>query len=157
MNPRVISFHYTLTDPQGKTLDASADHGPLTYMEGAGQIIPGLEGQMKTLKKGDKKKIQVAAKDAYGEREQKYIVAVPLEKLPDRNVKVGDQFMAGGDPESHPFTVIEVNSTHATLDANHPLAGVDLTFDVELVDVREASAEEVAHGHAHGPDGHHGH
>jgi FKBP-type peptidyl-prolyl cis-trans isomerase SlyD len=152
--PRVISFHYTLTDPEGKTLDSSAGHDPLMYMEGSGQIIPGLEERMKDLKVGDKKKIQVPAVEAYGEREQKYIVAVPLDKLPG-DVKVGDQFGLGGDPEGHPFSVIDVNSTHATMDANHPLAGVDLTFDVEVVEIREATAEEMSHGHAHGPGGHH--
>ena len=154
MNPRVITFHYVLTDPQGKTLDSSNGHSPLTYMEGAGQIIPGLEQQMQSLKKGEKKKIQVPAAQAYGERDQKYIIAVPLEKLPD-DVKAGDQFGLGGDPEGHPFNVIEVGSTHATLDANHPLAGVDLTFDVDVVETRDATAEEMAHGHAHGPGEHH--
>ena len=154
MSPRVISFHYTLTDPQGTKIDSSDGHDPLTYMEGAGQIIPGLEDRMKDLKKGEKKKIQVPAVEGYGEREQKYIIAVPLDKLPP-DVKVGDQFALGGDPEGHPFSVIEVNSTHATMDANHPLAGVDLTFDVEVVEIRDATPEEVTHGHAHGPGGHH--
>jgi FKBP-type peptidyl-prolyl cis-trans isomerase SlyD len=124
------------------------------YMEGSGQIIPGLEDRMKDLKTGEKKKIQVPAAEGYGEREQKYIIAVPLDKLPP-DVKVGDHFALGGDPEGHPFSVIEVNSTHATMDANHPLAGVDLIFDVEVVEIREATAEELSHGHAHGPGGHH--
>ncbi len=153
MNPRAISFHYTLTDSEGNKLDSSVGLEPLTYLEGVGQIIPGLERQLALLEVGDKKKIEVLATDAYGERDQKYIVAVPLDKLPGE-VKVGDQFQAGPEAQSHPFTVIEVNETHATLDANHPLAGVDLVFDVELVSIREATAEELQHGHTHGPGGH---
>lgn len=155
MTHRVISFHYTLTNPQGEKLDSSIGHAPLTYLEGVGQIIPGLEKELQNLKVSDKKKITVPASEAYGLREEKYVVSVPRDKFPEGEISVGDQFQPGEDPNAHPFTVTEISDSHVTLDANHPLAGVDLTFDVEVITIREATAEELSHGHSHGPDGHH--
>lgn len=154
MNPRVVTFHYTLTDPAGKTLDSSVGQEPMTYMEGAEQIIPGLEKQLQPLKAKDKKKIKVPAAEAYGPRDDRFLMSVPLERLP-KTIQIGQQFTITADGNSPPFTVTSVTATHATLDGNHPLAGVDLTFDVEIVEVREATAEEVKHGHAHGAGGHH--
>lgn len=154
MNPRVVTFHYTLTDPAGKTLDSSVGMEPMTYMEGSQQIIPGLEDQIKSLKAKDKKKLKVAAADAYGMRDERFILNVPLDRLP-KTIQIGQQFQINNDPNSPPFAVTSVTATHAVLDGNHPLAGVDLTFDVEIVEIREATAEEVKHGHAHGAGGHH--
>jgi FKBP-type peptidyl-prolyl cis-trans isomerase SlyD len=153
MAAKVISFHYKLTDPKGTELDSSEGSEPLSYLEGVGQIIPGLETALAKLKVGEKKKINVAARDAYGEHDEKKLVEVPLEQLPKKDIKIGDMFQAG--QHSPPLTVTKVNKTHATLDANHPLAGVDLTFDVEVTDIRDATAEEIDHGHAHGAGGHH--
>ncbi len=152
MKRRVISFHYTLTDPTGQTIDSSTGRDPLTFMEGAGQIIPGLEAEIGKLKAGDKRKIGVKADDAYGQRDPQALIDVPVEKLPSKTVKVGDQFRSNQSPL--PLTVTKVTDTHVTLDANHPLAGVDLTFDVEITTIRDATEEELAHGHAHGPGGH---
>lgn len=84
-------------------------------------------------------------------RDEKYVVVVPLDKLPIPSVKVGDHFRTDDLPDGHPFTVVDLTATEATLDANHPLAGLDLTFDVEVVQIREATTEEVAHGHTHEP------
>jgi len=153
MNPRVVTFHYTLTDKGGQTIDSSAGHEPMTYMEGAQQIIPGLERQMTTLKAKEKAKIQVPASEAYGARDERVVLNVPLDRLP-KTVQIGQQFQVSQDRNSPPFMVTSVTATHAVLDGNHPLAGVDLTFDVEIVEVREATAEEMQHGHAHGPGGH---
>ncbi len=153
MTQRVISFHYTLTGANGQTLDSSAGQDPMSFMEGAGQIIPGLEKELLGLKVNEKKTMMIAAADAYGEYDQRFVVEIPLEDLPNDKVKVGDQFQAGEDPDSHPFVVTEVTKTHAMLDANHPLAGMDLTFAVELISIRPATEEELAHGHAHGSDG----
>jgi FKBP-type peptidyl-prolyl cis-trans isomerase SlyD len=152
MAAKVISFHYTLTDSSGKTLDSSEGDEPLSFLEGVGQIIPGLETALSKLKVGEKKKINVPAKDAYGHRDDKKLVEVALEQLPKKDVKIGDMFQTGQN--SPPLTVTQVNKTHATLDANHPLAGVDLTFDVKITDIREATPEEIDHGHAHGAGGH---
>lgn len=153
MNPRVVTFHYTLTDKGGQTIDSSAGHEPMTYMEGAQQIIPGLERQMTSLKAKEKAKIQVPASEAYGARDERVVLNVPLDRLP-KTVQIGQQFQVSQDRNSPPFMVTSVTATHAVLDGNHPLAGVDLTFDVEIVEVREATAEEMQHGHAHGPGGH---
>jgi FKBP-type peptidyl-prolyl cis-trans isomerase SlyD len=155
MNPRVVSFHYTLTDPAGQTIDSSAGHEPLMYMEGSHQIIPGLERQITTLKVSDKKKIQVPAAEAYGLRDNRYIMDVPLDKLPVKDLQVGQMFQISEDKNSPPFTVTSISATHAVLDGNHPLAGVDLTFDVEIIAMREATSEEMQHGHAHGEGGNH--
>lgn len=153
MSAKVFSFHYTLTNADGQVLDSSDGHEPLVFMEGVGQIIPGLEAEVVRMNKGDRKKIEVKAADAYGEHDLERLIEVPLEILPkEKKVEIGDQFKAGNQPG--PMTVTHVTETHATLDANHPLAGKDLTFDVELTGLRDATEEEIAHGHAHGPGGH---
>jgi FKBP-type peptidyl-prolyl cis-trans isomerase SlyD len=152
MSAKVFAFHYTLTNPAGQVLDSSAGREPLFFMAGAGQIIPGLESVLVQLNAGDKKKVEVKAADAYGEHDPEKLIEVPLDKLPKEKVEIGDQFQAGN--QHAPLTVTSVTETHATLDANHPLAGVDLTFDVEVTEIRDATEEELAHGHAHGPGGH---
>jgi FKBP-type peptidyl-prolyl cis-trans isomerase SlyD len=154
MKQRVISFHYTLTDKSGKVLDSSVGHEALSYMEGSGQIIPGLEKQLTGLKKGDKKKVSVPALEAYGLWDDKKIITVSRDELPTKDVKVGDRFSGGEDAHAPVFVVTQLTKDNVTLDGNHPLAGVDLTFDVELTEVRDATSEELSHGHAHGEHGH---
>lgn len=155
MSQQVISFHYTLTDTEGHTLDSSAGGEPLTFLEGVGQIISGLENELRGMKPGDKKRVTVNAKDAYGLRDPSNVIEVSLERMPTRNVKVGDRFRAGLEAHAPVVTVARVTDTHVTLDGNHPLAGMDLTFDVEVIAVRDATEEELAHRHAHGPGGPH--
>ena len=157
MTQRVFTFHYTLTDNKGITLDSSRDGDAFDFLEGASQIIPGLEMQLKSLNAGDKKKIQVPAADAYGTRDEARIVRMPKAEMPAKDVEVGQQFQAEMEGHVVPLTVMEVTATEVVLDGNHPLAGVDLTFDVEIVAVRDATAEELQHGHAHGAHGHHHH
>ena len=143
MTPQVISFHYTLTDPTGATLDSSVGHDPLTFMTGAGQIIPGLETQLSALAVGAKQRLAVAAKDAYGLRDPNRVFDVPIEKFPDKNVKVGDRFRLGSDHQAAVVTVVSVSDAQVRIDTNHPLAGMDLTFAVELIAKRAATAEEL--------------
>ncbi len=155
---RVISFHYTLTDSSGEVLDTSRDQNvPFSYIENSGQIIPGLERALSLLSIGDQRKINVAAADAYGVADDQLVIKVPREKLPaDSELSEGDQFQASGpNGEVLLFRVIQIEGSEITLDGNHPLAGEDLTFDVEMIAIREATAEEIAHGHVHGPGGHH--
>jgi FKBP-type peptidyl-prolyl cis-trans isomerase SlyD len=155
---RVISFHYTLTGTDGEVIDTSRDSNQaFSYLEGMSQIIPGLEKAMGLLSVGDKRKIEVEATEAYGEHDPQLIVDVPKAKLPNSDkLALGDQFQASGpNGEMLLFRVIELNGEEAKLDGNHPLAGEKLTFDVEVIGIREATADEVAHGHAHGPGGHH--
>jgi FKBP-type peptidyl-prolyl cis-trans isomerase SlyD len=156
---RVISFHYTLTDKSGEVIDTSRDSEPFLFMEGSGQIIPGLEKSLALLNIGDTRKIEVAAADAYGLQDKELIVEVPKSKLPNQgDLQVGDQFQANGpNNEMLLFRVVELKENEAVLDGNHPLAGEDLVFDVEITGIRDATSEEMAHGHAHGPDGHHHH
>ena len=158
MKPQVVSFHYTLKDKAGKTIESSHKSDPVVCMEGAGQIIPGLEKVLFTLKAGDKKEVFVKSADAYGEMSQELIVQVPRAQLPKtkETLKVGSQFWSQSqDGHQQMFVVTQLNDTHATLDGNHPLAGQDLTFDIEVMERRAATDEEMAHGHAHGPHGHH--
>jgi len=154
MKQRVISIHYTLTDNTGTTLDTSRGQEPFMFLEGAGQIIPGLERALALLSAGDKRKIDVKASDAYGDRDDTRVVQVERSRIPNPQVKVGDMFQGGDGPEAPVLVVTEVTTTHVTLDGNHPLAGKDLTFDVEVISLREASPQEITHGHAHGAHGH---
>jgi FKBP-type peptidyl-prolyl cis-trans isomerase SlyD len=155
MPARVISFHYTLTDPDGKQLDSSQGRKPMSFLEGVGQIIPGLESALGKMSVGDTQQVQVAAKDAYGDREEDRVFRVPIDKMPTREVKVGERFRAGDEERTAVVTVTEVEEDTVTLDGNHPLAGVDLTFDVEVTEIRDATEEELSHGHVHGPGGAH--
>ena len=155
MSQRVLSFHYTLSNAAGDILDSSAMSTPLAFIEGSGHIIPGLEKELVLLKTGDKKEIRVPAAEAYGPKEKDMILTVPKSGLPVPNVKLGDKFRGGPDQHSPVFTVIEVKETEVVLDGNHPLAGQDLVFQIEMTAIREATAVELAHGHAHGGDGHH--
>ena len=143
MTPNIISFHYTLTNPAGATLDSSVGREPLTFMTGSGQIIPGLESQLEALKIGDKQRLSVAAKDAYGEPDPLRIFDVPREKFPEKSVKIGDQFRLGNDHQATVATVVSVTDALVRIDTNHPLAGVDLTFAVELIAKRAATPEEL--------------
>jgi FKBP-type peptidyl-prolyl cis-trans isomerase SlyD len=156
MKQKVVSFHYTLKDSSGAVLESSHGQEPMSYLEGVGQIIPGLERQLHGLQKGDKKAVQVPAADAYGEYDEALVVEVPRQHIPKKDVQVGDQFHAQGeDGDARVVVVTEVTDKTVTVDANHPLSGQDLHFDVEVTEVRDATAEEVEHGHAHGAGGHH--
>ena len=149
MNKQVVSFHYTLKDKNGQVLDSSANSHPLSYLSGTGQIIPGLEEELNQLKTGDKKQVVVPAAKAYGEHSEKMVIKIARSRLPEAKMQVGDRFRASEDPHSPVFTVTEITATDVTLDGNHPLAGQDLYFDVEVTDMREATAEELEHGHSH--------
>ena len=152
---RVLSFHYILTNNKDEVIDTSRSGGTaFPVMEGAQQIIPGLEVELFKMSVGDKKKVHVKAEQAYGVLREDLKVKVQRDQLPEGEIKVGIQFSAG---EGHGpvFTVTKIEEDGVSLDGNHPLAGQDLTFDVEIASVREATKEEKAHGHAHGGDGHH--
>ena len=164
MNPRLLSFHYTLKNKSGEVLDTSSGSDPLTYVEGSGQIIPGLEKNLRDAQKGDKRKVEVKASEAYGERNDKLVLQVPLDQLPQgAPLKEGTQFQVDmGGSNAHVFQITGVSQTHATLDGNHPLAGEDLFFDVEVTEARAATAEEVKaaehdHDHEHGEGCDHDH
>ena len=155
MTRHVVTFHYTLRDPAGRVLDTSAGGEPVVYLEGAGQIIDGLDEQLRGVAAGTKTRVQVPAARAYGAHDPAQVQQVRRTQLPvEGELKVGDQFQAGADRFAPVVMVVAIDGDKVTLDANHPLAGTDLTFDVEVVAVRLATAEELEHGHAHGRDGH---
>ena len=155
MNRRVVSFHYTLRDPAGQVLDTSAGGEPIAYLEGAGQIIDGLDEQLREAAAGTKTRVQVPAAKAYGERDPEQVQRVKRALLPvPDELHIGDTFQTGQDRADPVVTVVAIEGDEVMLDANHPLAGVDLTFDVEIISARTATAEELRHGHAHGPGGH---
>ncbi len=139
-------------------LDSSSGSDPLSYLEGSGQIIPGLEKQLALLSVGDQRTVQVEAEHAYGQHDETLVMEVPRDRLPKtEELSVGDQF-SGRSPDGESgavFTVVALSDETVTLDGNHPLAGEDLTFEVEITAVRDATEEELAHGHAHGPGGAH--
>lgn len=151
MSRNVVTFHYTLRDTQGAVLDASIGGAPVSFLEGAGQIVEGLEEGLRGLAAGVHAHIGVPAAKAYGERDESQVQRVLKSLLPvEGDIQPGDQFRAGEDAFAPIVTVRGVEGEELLLDANHPLAGVDLEFEVEIIAVREATAEECEHGHAHG-------
>jgi len=153
---KVVSIEYTLRDDGGEILDSSEGREPLAYLHGNGNIVPGLESQLEGKAKNDSLKVAVAPADGYGEFNAGDIIEVPREQFQDvKDLEVGMQFTASG-PEGHRIvTVTKVEDTMVTVDGNHPLAGKTLHFDVKIVDIRDASADELSHGHVHGAGGHH--
>jgi len=154
MKRRVLSFNYTLKDTKGQVLDQS-NEGPLAFLEGAQQIIPALEEQISGMLIGQKKNVKLAAKDAYGEVEAKMVMDVPKKEVAHLQIEVGSFLQLQLQDSVKVVRIAKITDDTVTLDGNHPLAGQDLEFDVELVDSRDASNEELAHGHAHGAGGHH--
>ncbi len=154
MSKNIVTFHYTLRDPAGRVIDTSSGGEPIVYLEGGGQIIEGLDAQLRGVPAGTKTRIEVPAAQAYGERDASQVQAVKRSQLPvEGELKVGDQLQTDTDRFAPVVTVVAIDGDAVTLDANHALAGVDLTFEVEVVAVRAATPEELSHGHAHGPGG----
>jgi FKBP-type peptidyl-prolyl cis-trans isomerase SlyD len=151
----IVSFDYTLTDDNNQILDSSEGE-PLVYLHGHGNIIPGLEEAMEGKAAGDSFKVHVTAANAYGERDEKLITKIPKDRFEGETVEEGMQFQAQTPDGYRVVTVTGVAGDQVTIDGNHPLAGTDLNFDVEVKDIREASEEEIAHGHPHGAHHHHG-
>jgi len=153
---KVVSFEYVLKDKEtGEILDASQGQ-PLTFLVGAGYIIPGLEERMLGMKEGEKKTIEVPAEEAYGIADPNLIQQAPREYFEGVDLEVGLPLQAQ-TPEGQiiHMVVVDFDENTVTVDLNHPLAGRDLVFDVEIKSIREATPDEILHGHAHGPGGHH--
>lgn len=147
-------MHYTLTDDAGEVLDSSSGRTPFEYLHGHGNIIGGLESALEGVEAGFKSKVTVAPADGYGERNDKAVFEVPRDQFPPgEDIQVGMQVHGEGPQGVIAFTVVGVAADHVTLDGNHPLAGKTLHFDVEVLGVREATKQELDHGHVHA----HGH
>lgn len=143
----VVSIEYTLTDDQKEVLDSSDGMGPLEYLHGHSNLIPGLEKELEGKKAGDAFKVSIKPEEAYGVYHDELVVQVDKNQFPDdAEIEVGMQFEAGGPNGSQVVTVTKVEDDKITVDANHPLAGENLHFDVKVISVRESTEEERANG-----------
>lgn len=153
---RVAVLDYTLTGDDGQVIDESHD-GSFGYLHGSGNIIPGLERALEGRQPGENLSVIIEAADAYGERDLERIARVPRDRFPpDVELETGMRFQAQSrDGQAQVVTVTAVDGSDIIIDANHPLAGQRLHFDVTVLSVRSARKEEIEHGHVHGPGGHH--
>ena len=154
---KVVSMSYCLKSTKGEELDRADTDKPLDYLHGGGNIVPGLESALEGLKIGDKKEVTVEPKDGYGEILTDLKMEVARKAFPaDQKIAQGMQFMAElSDGKKHPFNVVEIKDDKVRVDGNHPLAGQTLQFSIEIIKIRDATPEELKHGHAHGEGGHH--
>jgi FKBP-type peptidyl-prolyl cis-trans isomerase SlyD len=152
---KVVSFHYKLRDVEGTFNESSEGASPVVYMHGHNNIVPGLETQLVGKKSGDKFTATVAPEQAYGLRNEEAVQRVPVKHIATRApYTVGQMVVVNTREGGRQARVVKVGHFNLDLDLNHPLAGKTLEFEIEVIDVREATEEERAHGHAHGPDGH---
>ncbi len=152
----VVLMDYTVKDDEGNLIDTSAGQDPLAFIVGMGNIIPGLERAFIGKKKGDSFQVRVKPEEGYGERDEALVEVVPRTQFSGiKDLRPGMQLQAQTDDEVMVVTVVKLTDKEVTVDANHPLAGKTLNFDVAVVDVRTATQEELAHGHVHGVGGHH--
>lgn len=154
---KVATIDYTLKDETGEVLDTSEHYGPLSYLHGSGNIVPGLEAALEGKSAGDSLKVVLPPSEGYGERDEKLVRTLPRDRFPKGEIEVGTRFQAESHGEQQVLTVTAINDGGVTVDANHPLAGKTLSFDVTVREVREATAEEIEHGHVHDGDDHHHH
>ena len=153
---KVVILNYTLTDDNNQIIDQSTD-GTFAYLHGANNIIPGLEKALLDKKVGDNIKVSIEPAEGYGHHDASMVQEVPMDMFESaEQVQVGQQFHAQG-PHGNTIiiTVTKVDGDNVTIDGNHPLAGMPLNFDVTIMDIRDASEEEITHGHAHHGDHHH--
>lgn len=151
----VATIDYTLTDPNGQVIDTSQGRQPLAYLHGASNIIPGLENALEGKSQGETINVTIPPDQGYGQRDPALVQPVPRTNFKGINdIQPGMQFQAQTPQGARVVTVVAVDPDNVTVDANHPLAGVELKFDVTVKDVREATQEELQHGHVHGPGGH---
>jgi len=152
---KVVAFDYTLKDSNGQILDRSEDGDPLSYLHGAGMIIEGLESALEGKAANEEFQVVVEPIDGYGDFDEGLRQQVPRSEFADiEDLAVGTQFRVQADEGFMVVTVVDVNDEEVTVDGNHQLAGVTLHFDVKVREIRDATEEEIEHGHPHGPGGH---
>lgn len=152
----VATIGYTLTDDEGTVIDTSEGGEPLSYLHGAGNLLPSLEQALEGKSGGDTLQVSIAPADGYGVREEALVQSVSREQFPEEvELAVGMQFQTTSELGPHTVTVMAIEGDEVTVDGNHPLAGYTLHFAVTVQDVRDATPEELDHGHVHGPGGHH--
>jgi len=155
----VALIQYTLKSDDGEVIDTSVGTDPLVYLHGHGNIVPGLEQALAGKKIGDKLSVRVAPEEGYGARDPEGMRSLDRRAFPDNaELEVGTQFMAEmEDGEVVAMWIVDLDDDHVHVDLNHPLAGVHLNFEVEVLGIRQAHEGELEHGHPHGPTGHEGH
>lgn len=153
---KVVSINYVVKTKEGQLLDESKEGQPLNFIFGNGMLIKGLENALEGKAVGDKFSAEIPSADAYGERHEGLIQSVPRNLFGDAEVQPGMQFRASTDNGEQSVVIVDVSDEEVTVDGNHPLAGVDLNFDVEVLEVRAATESELEHGHVH-TDGEHDH
>ncbi len=153
---KVVTLKYRLTDDDGDLIDESTDAEPMAYIHGVGNLIPGLEAALEGKQKGDALKVTVNPDEGFGDRNDE-LTRVVSRTVFDfvEELEVGMQFQTDGGQGMEVVTIVGIEGDQVTVDGNHPLAGVTLSFDVSVLDVRDATQEELSHGHVHGPGGHH--
>ncbi|GAB2998062.1 FKBP-type peptidyl-prolyl cis-trans isomerase [Psychrosphaera aestuarii] len=149
----VVTMHYAVKDKEDNLIDSSYDNDPLVFIQGSKFLIEGLENALNDHEKGDTFEVAVDAENAYGPRMDGLVQRVGSEMFADFEVEIGMQLRASTDNGEQTVIVVDKDDESVTVDGNHPLAGVDLKFDVEILDVRAATADEIAHGHVHGAGG----
>jgi FKBP-type peptidyl-prolyl cis-trans isomerase SlyD len=156
---KVVTLNFTLKDDEGNILDSTETGGLFSYIAGKNMILPKLEESVNSMIIGTRRQLKFEAKDGYGDYNEDAVQVVGKENFPeDFILEAGMEYMASNpDGVQMPFIITNVEDETVTIDFNHPLAGKNLNFDIELVDVRNATPEELDHGHVHGPDGHHHH
>ena len=155
LKDKIVSIDYTLTGKDGNVLDSSQGKAPLQYLHGRGNIIPGLETALEGKNEGEQVNVSVPPGQAYGERDERMVQPVPRAAFQGvEKIEPGMQFQANTQAGPRLVTVVGVTAEQVTVDANHPLAGQTLNFDVKVVGIRDATQEELSHGHAHGAGGH---
>jgi FKBP-type peptidyl-prolyl cis-trans isomerase SlyD len=152
----VVTIHYTLKDDAGEVIDSSASGEPLAYLQGHGNLVAGLERELEGKGVGDKLNVKVSPAEGYGEYDKQLVQRIPRRSLQGiANIKAGMRLHAQTPNGPRAVTVTHVAGDMVTIDGNHPLAGKTLNFEVEVTDVRQATEEELTHGHVHGAGGHH--
>ncbi len=155
-NNKVVGIEYTLKDTAGAVIDSNTGADPLFFIQGMGTIVPGLERAMEGKAAGESFEVEIKAVDGYGEYDASRKRGIPREQVPQlAEAKVGMMLQAQGPEGVSIVTVAEVNEKEIVIDGNHPMAGKDLFFSIKVAEVRDATEEELSHGHVHGPGGHH--
>lgn len=148
-NNTVATIHFTVCSSDGTQIDSSRDSQPMVFLQGSHFLIQGLEDELEGKAAGDKFVIDIAPSLAYGERHEELVQAVPKSMFEDMDINPGMTFRATTDDGEQSVMIIDVNDDDVVVDGNHPLSGLTLNFDVEVLAVREATEEEIAHGHPH--------
>lgn len=149
MAQKVITFHYTLTGDEGKVLDSTVNENPLIFLTGVGQLLPALEDAVKDMEKGGKKSFSISHEQAYGAYNKELVFNAHIKEMPHPDVEVGQVFEVGVDGQNLPVMVTKVDGEQITLDGNPPKQTEELNFSIEVVDTRDATPEEIDHGHVH--------